>query len=225
MKEKLKRFFIEKKELLIFIGVVVFVFAAVIGIASLAINSSNNTEIPQQPDNNSPEEPVDTTGDDVVEPVVEPKFSLPIIGDYNIVRTFFDASLEKEELQTAVIIDSNGSLTTSTGMSFAKEDNSNFDVLAIYSGKVVNVINDELAGATIEIDHGNNVISIYSSLKDVNVKLGDEINQGSVIAKASESINDTSANVHLHLEIMVNGKYYNPDNIFGKEITEIIDMK
>lgn len=226
MKEKIKRFFIEKKELLIFIGVVVFVFAAVIGIASLAINTSNNTEDATPPVDNTPEEPTDTNGDQSPEePVVTPKFALPLAGDYKMVRTYFDMSLTKEELEAAVIIDSSGALTTSTGVSFAKEDNSSFEVLAIYDGTVINVTTDELAGATIEVDHGNNIISVYSSLKDVSVKLGDTITQGTIIAKASDSINDTDAKVHMHLEIKVNDKFVNPNSFFGKTIDELIDMK
>ena len=226
MKEKMKKFFIEKKELLIFIGVVVFVFAAVIGIASLAINSSNNTEDATPPVDNTPQEPANTNDDNnQEEPVVAKKFALPVAGEYNVVRTYFDSTLAKEELEAAVIIDSNGALITSTGVSYAKNDNSSFDVLAIYDGTVVNVITDELAGATIEIDHGNNVISVYSSLKDVNVKLGDTITQGTQIAKASDSINDTDAKVHLHLQVKVNDKFINPNSIFGKEIIEFVDMK
>lgn len=226
MKEKIKRFFIEKKELLIFIGVVVFVFAAVIGIASLAISTSNSTATVTPPVDSTPEEPTNTNGtNDELEPVVAPKFALPVSGDYKMVRTFFDATLDKETLETAVINDASGALVTSTGVSFAKEDDSSFEVLAIYDGIVVNVITDELAGATVEVDHGNNIISVYSSLKNLNVKLGDTISQGTVIAEASTSINDIDAKTHMHLEVKISDKYINPNSIFGKEITEFIDMK
>lgn len=40
MKDKIKRFFIDKKELLVFIAVVVVVFATVITIATLALNDT-----------------------------------------------------------------------------------------------------------------------------------------------------------------------------------------
>jgi len=51
------------------------------------------------------------------------------------------------------------------------------------------------------------------------------VSQGDVIATASESINDPEAGVHVHLEVMNNGKYLNPMNIFGKEIDEIVETK
>ena len=226
MKEKTKRFFIEKKELLIFIGVVVFVFAAVIGIATLALNSrkKGETDIPVDPtpDVNDPS----TNGGSTPQPnlpVVE-KFTLPLTGDYKLVRTFFDETLSDEELESAVIV-TGSEFITSTGTSYAKANNATFDVLAIYSGTVLSVTEDELAGTTVEIKHSNNVVSVYSSLSDVKVKAGDTVKQGAVIAKASTSINDTEAGVHVHLEVKVNGKYLNPTTIFGKEIEEVAEVK
>jgi|GEM_PF-352904 len=229
MKEKIKRFFIEKKELLIFIGVVVFVFAAVIGIASLALNNTEDPvdetpptgDTPSQDDSqaNTDNEPVDETPVEVVE-----KFILPLTGDYVIARTYFDDSLSDEELEAAVI--NNGiEMVTSTGLSYKKNDNSSFEVLAIYDGVIQSIEEDELCGATITIKHANNITSVYSSLKNLNVAVGAVVSQGDVIATASESINDPEAGVHVHLEVMNNGKYLNPMNIFGKEIDEIVETK
>lgn len=228
MKEKIKRFFIEKKELLIFIGVVVFVFASVIGIASLALNSNENVDdtppVTETPDNNDDDQSTDVETPDDTTPVVVDKFILPVTGDYVMVRTFFDDSLSLEELESAVIV--NGSdMITSTGISYAKEDNNTFDVLAIYDGKVVSVTEDELCGATIEIEHDNKIVSVYSSLQDVKVKAGDVVEQGMVIAKASTSINDTKAGVHVHLQVKSDNKYLNPTSIYGKEIAEVADLK
>lgn len=229
MKEKIKRFFIEKKELLIFIGVVVFVFAAVIGVATLALNSGNKEKPNDQPvdqlpsDDIKPDDKTPTPSDDVTPPVIE-KFSLPVAGEYELVRTFFDESLSDDELETAVIT-SGTSMSTSTGVGYAKKDNKAFDVLAIYSGKVISVTNDELAGSTVVIDHGNNVVSSYSSLIDVKVSVGDAVSQGMTIATASTSILDTEAGVHLFLETKVNGEYVNPVSLIGKQIEEVSESK
>ena len=227
MKEKIKRFFIEKKELLIFIGVVVFVFAAVIGVATLALNSGNKgndkpvNQIPEEPTTDDSKTP--TPSEDVTPPQVE-KFGLPVAGEYELVRTFFDESLSDDELETAVIV-SGTSMSTSTGVGYAKKDNAVFEVLAIYSGKVISVTNDELAGSTIVIDHGNNVISNYSSLTDVKVSVGDVVSQGMTIATASTSILDTEAGVHLFLQTKVDGEYVNPVSLIGKQIEEVSESK
>ena len=68
-------------------------------------------------------------------------------------------------------------------------------------------VDDELYGVTVTIKHSNEVYSIYSSLSDVSLKVNDSISKGEVIGKASTSVEDIDAGVHVHLEILVNGNY------------------
>ncbi|MGM9969869.1 MAG: peptidoglycan DD-metalloendopeptidase family protein [Anaeroplasma sp.] len=226
MKDKIKGFFIEKKELLIFIGVVALVFIAVITVASIAINS--NVPVSNNPVDTSDEssEPSNTNvvTPDPTTPPVALKFLLPISGEYEIVRTYFDSSLSSEELVSA-IIDTGSKIITSTGISYAKKDNSVFSVLAIYDGEVVSIEEDELSGAKITIKHSDDIISIYSSLSDVKVSVGDSISQGTTLGNASASIDDAAAGVHVYLQIKVNNSYVNPNTIIGKEIDEVSATK
>ena len=181
MKDKIKRFFIDKKELLVFIAVVVVVFATVITIATLALNDTpvvgddpvvnpgddddDPTQKPEDPDDNNP---VD---------LPKAKFAVPVKGEYEMVRIFFDLSLSDEELVSAII--STGSyMIESKGVSYAKSDNSVFDVCSIYDGKVTSVEEDELDGVCVTIRHADGVESIYSSLSDVSVKVNDTIKLG-----------------------------------------------
>ena len=221
MKEKIKRFLIEKKELLMFISVVLVVFATVITIATLALKEQ---PVVQEPTIDN-ETPVIEPTDEPNEPVVIIKtFALPINGEHEVVRTFFDATLPDEQLVNAII--SNGSyMIESKGMSYSKPDNSVFDVTAIYDGTVTEVVDDELYGVTVTIKHSNEVYSIYSSLSDVSLKVNDSISKGEVIGKASTSVEDIDAGVHVHLEILVNGNYVNPNNVYGKEINDIVNEK
>lgn len=221
MKEKIKRFLIEKKELLMFISVVLVVFATVITIATLALKEQ---PVVQEPTIDN-ETPVIEPTDEPNEPVVIIKtFALPINGEHEVVRTFFDATLPDEQLVNAII--SNGSyMIESKGMSYSKPDNSVFDVTAIYDGTITEVVDDELYGVTVTIKHSNEVYSIYSSLSDVSLKVNDSISKGEVIGKASTSVEDIDAGVHVHLEILVNGNYVNPNNVYGKEINDIVNEK
>ena len=203
-KTKFKRFFIDKKELLVFIAVVVVVFATVITIATLALNDTpvvgddpvvnpgddddDPTQKPEDPDDNNP---VD---------LPKAKFAVPVKGEYEMVRIFFDLSLSDEELVSAII--STGSyMIESKGVSYAKSDNSVFDVCSIYDGKVTSVEEDELDGVCVTIRHADGVESIYSSLSDVSVKVNDTIKLGQTIGKASTSLTDVEAGVHVHLEV------------------------
>jgi murein DD-endopeptidase MepM/ murein hydrolase activator NlpD len=229
MKDKIKRFIIDKKELLIFIGVVVFVFTAVITVASLAIdtNESDNGDIINPipgGDNNDDETNGNQDGDEPV--IVDPeKFLLPVSGEYVVVRTFFDYSKTDEELASASIPTSTGFIQ-SKGVTYAKSDNSTFDVNAIYDGVVVSIDNDdELVGAKITIKHSDSVYSIYSSLANVEVTVGQEVEGGMKLATASTSIEDYSAGVHVHLEVMVDNSYVDPTTVVGQYLETLTNEK
>ncbi len=220
MKDKIKRFFIDKKELLIFIAVVVVVFATVITIATMALNDTPvaNDDPTVEPDNPTinPDEPI--TPEEPVTEII--KFSLPVTGEYQIVRNYFDLSLSDEQLEKA-IIETGGYFLESKGISYAKTDNSIFDVCSIYDGQVISVLEDELAGICVTIKHSDSIVSIYSSLSDVTVKINDAIKVGQVIGKASATLMDVEAGVHMHLEVKINNSYVNPTAVFGKEMSEV----
>ena len=220
MKEKIKRFLIDKKELLMFIAVVLVVFGTVITIATLALREK---PVNQEPTIN--ETPVvEPTIEETAPVVVIKTFALPIIGEYKVVRTFFDETMKDEQLVSA-IIDNGSYMLESKGMSYSKPDNSVFNVTSIYDGKVSNIVDDELYGITVTVKHSDDVYSIYSSLSDVSLKINDSVSKGEVIGKASTSILDEEAKVHVHLEILVKGNYVNPLNVYGKELNNLTNEK
>ena len=225
MKEKVKRFFIEKKELIIFIGVVVLVFAAVITVASIAMNNGT-TPVATPADTTSQTSSTTTkTNSEPTMTIESPMvFEMPITGEYVEVRGFFDPSLSDEELQ-ACMIDTGSKVIASVGISYAKNDNSVFSASAIYDGEVVSIVEDELSGSKVTIKHSDSVYSIYSSLSDVKVSLGDIIKQGKEIGLASASINDALAGVHVHVQIQIDGKYVNPTSVYGKALEDLVQSK
>ncbi|MDE7095399.1 MAG: M23 family metallopeptidase [Anaeroplasmataceae bacterium] len=225
MKDKIKRFFIDKKELLVFIAVVVVVFATVITIASLALNDTPVSKDNPIVDPGKDQPTIKPGNDDPNQdnPVVQQpkvKFAVPVKGECEVVRIFFDLALSDEELEAAIIT-VGGYFVESKGISYAKSDNSVFDVCSIYDGKVTSVEEDELDGVCVTIQHADQVVSMYSSLSDVSVKVNDTVKVGQVIGKASTSLADVEAGVHVHLEVKVNNAYVNPTTVFGKELSEV----
>lgn len=225
MKDKIKRFFIDKKELLVFIAVVVVVFATVITIASLALSDTPVSKgedpvvNPGNDDDKNPSNPDDN--DPTVKPEEKAKFIVPVSGEYEIVRTYFDSALSDEELVSAIIF-TGSYMIESKGLSYAKPNSDDpFNVCAIYEGTVTAVEEDELNGTTVTVKHADGIESMYSSLSDVSLKVNDKVTQGQTLGKSCASLLDVEAGVHVHLEIKVNGSYVNPSTIFGKEITEI----
>ena len=58
------------------------------------------------------------------------------------------------------------------------KDSEGFDVVAALTGTVTKVEEDALLGNVIEIDHDNGIVTQYQSVKDMTVKVGDEVEQG-----------------------------------------------
>ncbi len=225
MKEKIKRFFIEKKELLLFVAVLLVVFTTVIVVANYALAGEKPTDNDKKDDDKQTVVPGDDDDDDddVVQTPVY-KVTMPVQGEYTIVRTFFDVDASVEEL-TKAVINTGSYFIESQGISYAKKDNTVFNVYTILPGKVTNVQTDALEGTIVTVEHSDGVTSIYSSLKTSNVNIGDTLAEKAMIGTAGTSILDNEAGVHVHLEITVDSQYINPEKVFGKQASEVSSAK
>lgn len=65
-------------------------------------------------------------------------------------------------------------------------------------------------GNTVEVDHGNGVITRYAHHSKLLVHAGDVVKAGQVIANTGST--GRSTGTHLHFEVIVNGKFQNPLN-------------
>lgn len=65
-------------------------------------------------------------------------------------------------------------------------------------------------GNYVIISHGNGIQTVYAHCTDLNVKVGEKVSQGQVIATVGSTGRSTGN--HLHLEIRVNGVAQNPQN-------------
>lgn len=86
-------------------------------------------------------------------------------------------------------------------------------VLAIANGTVTNVYNNYLEGGVIEITHENGIKSVYKSVNDVSVKLGDYVKGGDIIASVSTNMaRENATGAHLHFEMYKNEISINPND-------------
>lgn len=81
-------------------------------------------------------------------------------------------------------------------------------IAAAASGTVVFSGWNGSLGKMIAIDHGNGVQTYYAHCSSLIVGVGTKVSQGQAIAKVGSTGNSTGN--HLHLEVRVNGKSYNP---------------
>ena len=138
--------------------------------------------------------------------------------DIKILKNYYDYKGDEESQINSIIVYNNTYLQNS-GICYGGKDK--FDVTAILDGKVTDVKNDETLGTIVQIEHENNIISVYQSLSDVKVKVGDTVSQGDIIASSGENNLNKDLGTHLYFELIVNGQNVNPENYFDKTINEI----
>ncbi len=105
-----------------------------------------------------------------------------------------------------------------TGINYTSTDK--FDIVSILDGEVIDIKEDNLLGNTITIKHNNNLVSVYSTVEDIKVSVGNHVTQGEIIATSGTStlLKD---NYNLHFELYANGEVVNPENYYNKTLNEI----
>ena len=84
------------------------------------------------------------------------------------------------------------------------------DICAADSGTVIRASRYDSYGECVMIDHGGGVITLYAHCSGYNVKVGQKVEQGDVIAFVGSTGRSTGN--HLHFVVRVNGQYKNPSS-------------
>lgn len=93
-----------------------------------------------------------------------------------------------------------------SGLDFAVEPGT--PILAAAGGVVVSAENHPAYGNLLEIDHGNNLVTRYAHCSKIDVKPGDIVRRGQVIALSGNTGRSTGP--HLHFEVLVDGVPQDP---------------
>ena len=137
------------------------------------------------------------------------------IDKINVYKKFYDGENNKED----AIIYYNDTYMQNSGILYNSD--SEFTVVSILDGEVIELKKDDILGYVVEVKHDNNLISIYQGLKSVNVKKGEQITQNTLIGKSGEISLDVNLKNALLFEIIKDGKYVNPDTFYNKKIKEL----
>ena len=176
-----------------------------------------NNEIEQIDDS---EEVID---EEVIEEIPVISTEVRIIRPYNngnikILKNYYDYKGTESSQEESIIYYGNTYMQNS-GVDYGM--NEEFEVISILDGTVMEVIDDEIMGKTIKIKHSNDLISVYQSMGNIDVKVNDTISQGMIIGKSGENNVNKDLGNHLHFELYHKGSIVNPEEYFDKLVGEL----
>ncbi len=87
-------------------------------------------------------------------------------------------------------------------------------ICSVSAGKVILVKNSPSYGKYIKVDHGGGLQTLYAHCNSIIKKEGDTVKQGEAIATVGNTGQSTGN--HLHFEIILNGKYQNPEWLLSR---------
>jgi stage II sporulation protein Q len=138
----------------------------------------------------------------------------PYKGENVTISKYYYNSKDDETRQQQSLIKYENIYMPNTGILYSSDKE--FEILTILDGKVTLVKEDDILGNIIEIEHQNNIVTIYQSVKDVKVKQGDIIKQGDVIAMSGSNKLENEKENCLHFEVYKEGTLINPETIIGE---------
>ena len=131
--------------------------------------------------------------------------------DVEIGKTYYDYKEEEKNQEKSIIYYEN-TYIQNTGVDYTSKNE--FDINAIDNGKVISITTDDIVGT---IEHSNDLISIYQSVKDVTVKENEEVTKGQVIAKSGTNSISSELGNHLHFELYKQNILINPEEFFNSQ--------
>ena len=135
-----------------------------------------------------------------------------------VVKGFYDYAADEASQENSIVYYGNTYMQNS-GVDYGM--GSEFEVVSILDGTVMEVIDDEIMGKTVKIKHSNDLISVYQSMGSIDVKKDDVIGQGMIIGRSGESNISNELGNHLHFELYYNGTVVNPEEYYEKSLNEL----
>ena len=137
--------------------------------------------------------------------------------EVKISKHFYKKEDEKIKQQQSLIKYKNIYMPN-TGILYSSDKE--FEIISALDGKITRIKEDELLGNIVEIEHSNNIVTIYQSIKNVKVKVGDTVKQGDLIALSGPNKLENEKENCLHFEVYQNGTLINPENFYELDLSK-----
>ena len=129
---------------------------------------------------------------------------------------FYNKNDSEDKQQSSLIYYENTYLPN-TGVLYTSEET--FNVINVFEGEVIEMLDDEFFGKYIVVEHTHNIRTYYYGLNDLKVVVGDKLKAGDIlgISKVNSIMPNTKSFL---LEVYYNNELINPENFIGTKITD-----
>ena len=106
-----------------------------------------------------------------------------------------------------------------TGVMYTSDEE--FNCISVLDGKVIDIKDDDIMGKIVKIENNNNITTVYQSIDEVNVKVGDELKQGDVIGMSGKNKITGNDKYALHFEVYNKGAIIDPEPFYLLSLEDI----
>lgn len=194
------------------------IYVLIILVTFLSVSLINNHLLKNVTNYNYSKSIMKDVTENVLSEIIPDKFERPYLSEnVKLLSGFYSKDYDDESQKNSLIVYQN-TYMPSSGTFYASQDE--FDVVSVYDGKVKSIKKDEMLGDTVEVQHSDNLTTIYYSLKDVTVRENDDIKKGTIIGKATSNNLVTDKNV-LFIEVYLKGKQIDPEKFYELNPNEV----
>lgn len=194
------------------------IYVLIILVTFLSVSLINNHLLKNVTNYNYSKSIMKDVTENVLSEILPDKFERPYLSEnVKLLSGFYSKDYDDESQKNSLIVYQN-TYMPSSGTFYASQDE--FDVVSVYDGKVKSIKKDEMLGDTVEVQHSDNLTTIYYSLKDFTVRENDDIKKGTIIGKATSNNLVTDKNV-LFIEVYLKGKQIDPEKFYELNPNEV----
>lgn len=194
------------------------IYVLIILVTFLSVSLINNHLLKNVTNYNYSKSIMKDVTENVLSEILPDKFERPYLSEnVKLLSGFYSKDYDDESQKNSLIVYQN-TYMPSSGTFYASQDE--FDVVSVYDGKVKSIKKDEMLGDTVEVQHSDNLTTIYYSLKDVTVRENDDIKKGTIIGKATSNNLVTDKNV-LFIEVYLKVKQIDPEKFYELNPNEV----
>lgn len=145
-----------------------------------------------------------------------PKPENPVVKKIEFDLPFDNAAVQKDYTDSSVVYDATTNLwCTHQGIDYSAIEGQ--EIKSVCDGTITKIENTMMYGTIIYLKVSDELTVVFKGLSNnLQVKEGDSIKRGQVIGKVTSFLAEKADGIHLHLELLKNGKLANPNEYFKK---------